>query len=274
MASKFFKTKRANSIHAEIEGEGFPVLCLSGVACSNYNFHDLRNDLKDKFQLVLVDNRGTGKSDPVDGDYSLNDMAADGIEIMEQLGHKEYGVIGISMGGYIAQLLTLAAGPKVKVLGLVSTCSGGEAYVKPFGRTEAELIENYQLEPNERNKRFCDVFVHQPLKVSNPKRYQEISDLRFRNQESLQTAVIHFRAIDQFLKAPIPIQNISCPTVVITGADDKLINPVNSGLLANTIPNAKLYVIKEANHLVYFEKHLEIANHIKNFFKTSLSNYK
>ncbi|MGE0171313.1 MAG: alpha/beta fold hydrolase [Oligoflexales bacterium] len=270
MTSKFFKTKRTNSIRAEIEGEGYPVLCLSGVACSNYNFHDLRNDLKDKYQLVLVDNRGTGKSDALEGDYSLNDMAADGIEIMEQLGHKQYGVIGISMGGYIAQLVTLAAPTRVKSLALISTCSGGDVFVKPWGRSEAELIESYQLDIKERNKRFVAAFVHQPLKISNPKRFQEISDLREQNQESLQTAVIHFRAIDQFLETPIPIQTISCPTVVITGADDKLINPVNSGLLANMIPNAKLHVIKEANHLVYFEKHVEIANHIKNFFKTSL----
>jgi pimeloyl-ACP methyl ester carboxylesterase len=265
MESRFFTMADGAQLHAEIVGQGYPLLCISGFACSNYNFFDLKNDLKDQFQLVMVDNRGTGKSPAISDTYSLRDMAKDAIEVMRQLGHKKFAVAGISMGGYISQYLAFEAPKEVSALVLICTSGGGPDFVRPNAMPEKDLIAFNKLDVKERNRIFIDHFVHPIVKQQDPQRFKEISDLRERNQESLDTVIYHNRAIQDFLAETLPLETIEIPTLVLAGADDRLINPVNSGLLANRIKNAKLHIIKEANHLVYFEKHQELADYIKPF---------
>lgn len=147
-----FTLRSGVSIHAELSpafekttGKD-PVLCLSGFGCSHYNFIELEKDLGDNYPMVLVDNRGLGLSSAVDQDYLLEDVVADAIEVMDQLEIQKFHLMGISMGGFLSQLLTLKYPERVLSLTLMCTTSGGEGYV-PIPEMTEEMLKGFYALP-------------------------------------------------------------------------------------------------------------------------------
>jgi len=95
-------------IYCEIKGEGFPLVMIQGLS-SSLEWWDPRliEALSKMFKLVLFDNRGAGRTDVSDRKYSVKLLAEDTAGLMDALGISEANILGISMGGMIAQELVL-----------------------------------------------------------------------------------------------------------------------------------------------------------------------
>ncbi|MEM3703331.1 MAG: alpha/beta hydrolase, partial [Candidatus Bathyarchaeia archaeon] len=114
------------NLYYEIRGQGFPFVMITGLG-GNIDYWDIRllDELSKRFKLVLFDNRGSGRSDVSDRQYTIKLLAEDTVGLMNALGIPKAHIFGLSMGGMIAQELALNFPEKVEKLILCSTFCGG-----------------------------------------------------------------------------------------------------------------------------------------------------
>ncbi len=272
LESKFIEVDSGLNIHVEIAGSGEPLLCLSGFANSNMNFHSLIDDLSENYQLIMVDNRGMGKSDKANGPYSFSAIAQDAITVMDKLGFNRFSVLGISMGGFIAQEIALTAPERVKVLGLLATKGPGPAYPITFRVTKEGFTGFMQLDADLQHQIAIEKYVHPDFLAANPERVKELIELRkvYEGGLVLDQALYQLEACDNWLDQEKDLTAINCPTIIITARDDNFIVVENAEVLHKQIKNSEMHVIENASHLFFFEKPKEVASLIGPFLEKHL----
>lgn len=114
----------------EVDGDGQPLLLLAGWTRSRHFWHRPLPHLTGDFRCVIVDNRETGDTGPCPDGFTIGDLAADALAVMDHLGIDRFHLCGHSMGGMIAQELAREAPERVQTLVLVST-HGGQSVAEP-----------------------------------------------------------------------------------------------------------------------------------------------
>lgn len=269
MESRFFTLSNGLKIHADLEGQGPLLICLSGYANTNHNFKMMAPYLASKYTLCMIDNRGMGKSDPAPSEYTMNDLAKDAMEIADQLNAKEFSVIGISLGGYPAQLMAINYPERIKSLVIIASRGPGNAHEITRPVTEEGFTAFMNMDPIQGNMLAISLFVHPSFIVNHPFKLQEIIALRTReNKITLEQSLMQLRAGFKFVEDDhVPMEKIKCPTLVIAGGEDCFLPKQNAYLTQKQIPHSELIFIPETSHLCFFEKPKEIADHIIQFVK-------
>src|SRR6476646_6123565 len=112
--------------HYERAGSGEPLLLIQGMSGTHLSWGEpFKGAMEEDFDVVAFDNRGIGLSAPVDGPFTIAEMAADTAGLLEALGWETAHVVGVSMGGMIAQELALSWTARVRSLSLIATHAGG-----------------------------------------------------------------------------------------------------------------------------------------------------
>src|SRR6476659_8824058 len=126
-------TKRIGDIDLahEVTGEGPPLLAIMGLTGSMGHWWGFEKRFSDRFRVITFDNRGVGATTAPAGAYSTKQLARDALGLLDHLGVEKTAVYGVSMGGMIAQELTLAAPERVTKLVLGCTSFGGLGSVMP-----------------------------------------------------------------------------------------------------------------------------------------------
>lgn len=245
--------------HFDVIGSGPPLLCFAGFGCSNWIFEDLALRLAEKALWILPDARGMGRSPKVQQPYSISDLAEDGLQLMNRLKIERFGVIGISMGGFIAQTLALSHPHRITGLGLFCTTGPGPDFVPLPDIEEEQLREWYTLDPVTLAKANTQATVHPNLALRAPATFAAIVEAKQRFRADLDQVLLQRGAANAFLDSPLPLGHITCPTLVLTGENDRLVPPQNTQLLAKAIPNAEAHVIPESDHLFFLERADQVA---------------
>ncbi|MBF0460422.1 MAG: alpha/beta hydrolase [Magnetococcales bacterium] len=252
--------------HWEQLGTGTPILCISGFASSNWMLHDLLAPLRNQGCFILPDNRGMGRSPLAPTGYRLQDLAADYLQLMDDLGHEQFAIIGLSMGGFVAQLLTQAAPHRVKRLVLLCTSSAGESFKALFPiMPRQQVADLYHLPPEARIRAALSLPICPLLSVRYPEVYEEVVRKRLVHQENVEQVLLQYDAVLAFLDSHLDLAAIACPTLVLAGDQDLMVPLANAHLLAERIPNAQLTVIPDTDHLFFLEKQAEVSHHIAQF---------
>lgn len=270
--SKFIEVDLGLNIHVEIAGSGEPLLCLSGFANSNMNFCRLSEELSKKYQLIMIDNRGMGKSDSASGPYSFSAIAQDAITVMDKLGFNQFSVLGISMGGFIAQEIALTAPEKVKTLGLLATKGPGPEYPITTRVTAEGFTGFMQLDADLQHKIAIEKYVHPDFLANHSLEVKELIELRKKYEGGLvlEQALFQLEACDRWIEEEKDLTTIKCPTMIITGRDDSFIVVENAEILHKQIENSEMKVIENASHLFFFEKPKEVTDLIETFLEKHL----
>ena len=108
------------SMYYETHGSGHPLIVIGGVGLAVPEMRPLVDSLADRFQVVVLDNRGTGRSSVPRGRYSVQQMAADVLALMVKLEIPHAHVVGISLGSRIALHLALEHPDRVDRIVLIS----------------------------------------------------------------------------------------------------------------------------------------------------------
>jgi 3-oxoadipate enol-lactonase len=106
-------------------GAGEPVLLIMGLGWASPMWYRTRPLLAERWRTIAFDNRGVGRSDVPAGPYSIAGMAADAAAVLDAAGVASAHVVGMSMGGMIAQEFALAYPGRVRSLVLGCTACGG-----------------------------------------------------------------------------------------------------------------------------------------------------
>src|SRR3954468_3286593 len=127
-------------LYYERRGRGEPVLLITGFAISAAVFEPVLRDYTGRFECILYDHRGTGRSPAPARPTSMSQLAADAAGLLDALGVASAHVYGVSMGGMVAQELALRFPHRVRGLVLGSTTPGGPRAARPAARELTALL--------------------------------------------------------------------------------------------------------------------------------------
>ena len=145
----------------EVHGEGFPLVLIRGFGSNADHWYCQVPAFSAHYSVVVFDNRGIGRSDIPDSPFTISTMADDTVGLMDFLGFRRAHILGISMGGMIAQGIALKHGQRVNGLILSCTHCGGKHAVQPdptvirdlsgslFGATEEAIQKGLRCLFNE-----------------------------------------------------------------------------------------------------------------------------
>jgi pimeloyl-ACP methyl ester carboxylesterase len=251
-------------LYYEEHGSGDPLLLVMGLAADSTAWLFQVPEFARHYRTIVFDNRGVGRSSKPSGPYTIHQMADDAAALLEGIGIRRAHVVGVSMGGMIAQELALRHPDQVR--GLVLGCTYPEpdaeaeaqrqfsiarfgGRVTATGETEIDVsaIDPFaffqHLLPRVFNQSFIDSELPRLMQVFSGALQYGFSMEAILGQVE---AVMGHRATDR-------LHLIEAPTLVITGDADLLISPANSDVLARSIPGAKLVKVPGGSHGFNFE---------------------
>ena len=218
-------------------------------------------DLEADTRLLRICNRGTGRSDPVDDGFTLSDMAADVVAVLDDAGVDRATVFGHSMGGMLAQTVALEHPDRVASLVLAGSAPPMPAMVMPAPETLGTLT---QAPPGDRDeaRAWLDQVWASVAAPGFAGRGRQVLREMVRDAAEAptprQTIGLQAMAIATFTD-PERLSSIAVPTAVVHGLDDPLMPPENGRLLAGLVPGASLHELDGVGHLVPWEAPDETA---------------
>jgi 3-oxoadipate enol-lactonase len=241
-----FVSSQGARIYWEEHGTGEPVLMIMGLSYTLDMWYRLRPSLSARYRTILFDNRGIGRSDVPNGPYLMRQMADDARAVMDAAEVESAYVMGASMGGMIAQELTLRYPERVRALLL--GCSG------PGGlRSKLPHLNRLQVSKSASAvTRELREWVVVPMLYADatPKeRIAEDIEIRLRYPPTPAGFFSQFAAIVMWTSYS-RLPQISAPTLVIHGDQDRMVPIENGRLLADRIPGAEFHVIPGAGHII------------------------
>lgn len=250
-------------LYYEVHGEGDPLLCIHGLSVDTLGWALQMAPWSEGRQLVIFDNRDVGRSSRADGDYAIADMAADALALADHLGLESFDLLGLSMGGTIAQELTLAAPERVRTLTLCVTFGGGGAWAhaqadqwsqRAMTLSREQRIDELML------LCFSEPFFEQQEQVA----FLRQAMLANPNPQEAEAFGRQLRATSRH-EARDRLGTLDLPVHVI-GAEHDLLVPVwKSRELAELIPGARLTVLDGAPHGVNIERAAEFNAAVLDF---------
>ncbi len=253
------------TLHHDQIGRGPAVLVIPGFGCANWIFKPLAETLGDRFSFVLPDLPGMGASADPGLDYDFETLADLLDDLMQRNGFHRYHVIGISMGGFIAQKLMLRCPSSVQRCVLMAT-SAAHADIEPITLiTEAQLRAMYDLEPAAMVHANTDATVHPDFARRAPAAYQSLRNHRLQHVASFVSLQRQRRAVARYFESPVPLHLITNPVLLLTGDADRLVPPRHATQLAKLLPNAEVRQVADSDHWFFWERHQQTAAAIATF---------
>ena len=235
------------------DGSGTPVLLIMGLAYPASAWFRQVPALAARHRVLRVDNRGAGETGLVPSSpYTVETMAGDCLAVLDAAGVDQAHVVGISMGGLMAQELALSHPERLLSLTLMSTHPGVAAGVWP--QAVQDFLAARLGMPAEERGEFSIPFNYHP---STPRELIE-EDWRAREAGTAGPEGYAAQGGTGTWSRLEELSTIALRTLVVVGAQDGLVVPANSEILAGAIPDAKYVLVDEANHILTTDRADEV----------------
>src|SRR5437667_6940036 len=209
-----------------------------------------------RHRVITFDNRGVGASQGSTPD-SIEAMARDAVAFIRALGFEQVDLLGLSIGGFIAQVIAQKEPQLVRKIILAGTGpAGGEGIDKVTSVTIRDTIKavltfkdpkQYLFFTTTANGQLAARKFLKRLKERTDNRDQPISLISFR----AQLKAIHAWGCQE----PSDLTGIEHPVLVANGEDDRMVPSRNSADLARRLPHAQLILYRDAGHGGIFQYH-------------------
>ncbi|MBI3513343.1 MAG: pyrimidine utilization protein D [Proteobacteria bacterium] len=239
-------TVQGGEIYYEVHGAGPPLLLISGLGGMASYWRPQLAALTDRFQVILHDHRGTGQSEKSRIRYSVDQMTADVIGLMDGLGVRDAHVLGHSTGGAIGQTLALKHGRRLKSLVLFATWCRKDPF---FDRAFAVRKETLAKSGPEGYVRASNLSLHSPWWVS--KNHEQLLKEEAMALAAFPPAEILTSRIDAICAFDVGdrLKEVKAPTLVVCAKDDYVTPPYMSEDIARTLPGAELVMLETGGHV-------------------------
>jgi pimeloyl-ACP methyl ester carboxylesterase len=248
-------------------GKGAPILALNGFAATSADWDPTFIEaLASSNEIILLDNRGIGRSTDDGRPFDIVQLADDVARVIEQLDIARANVLGWSMGGFIAQTLTLHNPSHVNKLILLSTDSGGPDADLASTAVWSQLID-VSATPHEQARRLLSLLF--PTDVAESI-YREFGDIVAAARAQLSPDLVNRQvsAMNAWHHSGIETQlrEINVHVLIATGMADIVIPPSNALRLVNAIPGAWLAQFNGGGHAFMAQFPRPVADLINCFF--------
>ncbi len=257
--------------------DGKPILLVQGLGgqLTFWPPHLINCLLKNGYRPIVYDNRDIGLSSkfkeepgttlniikyylrlPIKSEYKLEDMASDGIQVLNFLNIKKSHVLGISMGGMISQLIASDYSDRVLTYTQIASTI---LTPTPFNGPTRE-VRRLLLQRSKNSDASIDERLERSIKIYSVIGYQ---DYDFNTEEFRKNIIDNIKrggndsgfgrqmaAILSSKDRINKVKKIKAPTLIIHGEDDPLINVKNAYISHKLIPNSELLIIPKMRHLI------------------------
>jgi pimeloyl-ACP methyl ester carboxylesterase len=247
-------TVSGRRLFTQRSGTGELLLLIQGMSGTHLSWGEpFVSGLVSDFDVVAYDHRGIGRSDPVTDPFTIAELAADANGLLDALGWETAHVLGISMGGMVAQELALAHPERIRTLTLGCTYCGGAG---------SELAPQATIEKLSAGMLSGD----RELAIRNA--FEVNVSAAFAAGEGNWEA---FQAMAKSLPAPIPVimlqmqaiaahdtsarlPSLDLPTLVVHGDADAMLPIGNGRMIAGLVPGARLEILEGVGHMFWWER--------------------
>lgn len=230
-ASMGFAESGSARIFYSVHGKGVPVILLHGGMGNGDHFSSQVLALRDKFQLIVVDTRGHGRSTHPRGKLSYHLMAGDVIAVMEKLKLESAAVVGWSDGGAIGLDLAVLAPERVSRLFVLGTNYDAKGSKPRRGKPPSATFNAYTAKCRADHKRLGN------------------SPASFQAQVAAMMPI--WRSQSGFTKEQL--RSIKVPTMVALGDRDEIIELAHVKEMAELIPKGQLTVFEGTSHFALWQ---------------------
>ncbi len=236
------------------QGQGTPLVLIHGYPLDHTIWDEVTPLLSRTFDLILPDLRGFGASASPDGPATMADFAADIAGLLDSLGIQQAALVGHSMGGYVALAFVRAYPMRVRGLGLVSSQVLADTPEGKEGR--------YKTAANVAEKGVSLVAEAMTPKLSADPRIQAI--VRALIEKQTRAGVISaLKAMAERADCTDLLPAMKYPVALVHGEADALIPIERARAVEASLPQARMFAIKNVGHLPMMESPQETAEALK-----------
>lgn len=243
-----------SELHYERAGDGVPLLLIQGMSGTHMAWGEpFLAALGQDFDCIYYDHRGVGYSSPVQQPFTIAELAADAAGLLDALGIESAHVLGISMGGMVAQDFALAYPERLRSLTLGATYCGGPGSQLMDTADFQGLVEAMASGDQQRIFRASWELNLSPTFRADETRYpaflamaEAVPIPRETVQLQLQAIVAH----DTSARLP----DLEVQSLVVHGSADRVLPFVNGAQIAALMPNAELERLEDVGHMFWWEQ--------------------
>ncbi len=234
------------------EGPGPVVVLLHGFPLDNTMWEFQKETVGSEYRIIAPDLRGHGQTAAPEGIYSVDAMADDVLETIDDLGITEPFVLGgLSMGGYVALSIATRFPGRIRALMLMDTRAGADS--ADTARVREDLAREV-----EQSGDVAPVVSSMLPKLFSPATRKNRPELIARINERMSKTpalgiVGTLRGLAVRPDRTTDLGRITVPTLVLVGNDDQITPPGEAQAMARVLPNATLVEIPDAGHLAPLE---------------------
>jgi pimeloyl-ACP methyl ester carboxylesterase len=233
---------------------GPPLVLIMGMSGTSLHWGEPFLELLRKdFDVIAYDHRGVGASTPLDGGVTTAQMADDAAALLGALELDSAHVVGISMGGMIAQELALNHPERLRTLTLGCTYCGGEGSSQASPADLAGLVEAMGSGDRERALRAGWEINVSPTMAADDDAYATFREIAERRAVAVTVIMQQLQACMAH-DTNARLAQIATPTLVIHGTEDRLLPVQNGRLIASRMPGARLEIFDGVGHLFFWEQ--------------------
>ncbi len=233
-------------------GMGMPLLLIHGYPLNRMIWEPQMEGLQSEARILAPDLRGFGGSDPMQGAYSMDLLAQDCFDFLNNIGVKQPVVVGgLSMGGYIAFAFYRLFPDRVAALLLSSTRAAPDSEEAKSGRQKSIELALERgaaaiAEPMLPKMMSPKTYARQPKLVDSVRTIMESASV-----EGIVGSLLGMQARPDSTPT---LALIDKPTLVLHGADDQIIPLKEAQTMQAAIQNSQMEVLPEAGHLLNLEQ--------------------
>jgi 3-oxoadipate enol-lactonase len=245
------------------------LVLIQGLGFDRSGWEPVVSQLRRRFRLILIDNRGSGRSTAANGTFSVADMAEDVAAVLDRSRITRAHVAGASLGGMVAQELAIEQPLRVDRLVLACTTPGWP-YGYPMPRSSVRRMTSAASLPVEAAQRSL---VENALSPDTVEEHPELVERIVGNQKARPGDPAAWKALANAgatYSGGMRQSRISAPTLIIYGDADAVVDPRNSQLLAGRIPDSRVIAFPGLGHLFFWEEPVQFVKAVTSFLLSPL----
>jgi pimeloyl-ACP methyl ester carboxylesterase len=249
----------------DIEGSGPDLLLVAGTASTRPLWSLVRPQLARSFRTIAFDNRDSGASSIATTPYTLRDLAADAVAVLDAAGSAHTHVLGHSMGGAIAQALALDVPNRVASLTLACTWARGDGYSKNLMSLMRALTESVR---DDRTLLAAILFMGSSASTLNRTDLWETTDAAMAlGALAPRAALARQWELDLTVDTLARLPELQLPVHVIWGDEDRLVPPALARTLIDAIPGAFETRLTACGHVPMIDAPEAFAESVADFLR-------